>query len=402
MELRDWLDGLSTSESVIYIKRLSANDTGATESHQVGIYAPKQIMDEVFPIINRTNEKNPETVITAQCLSHDVPDQKVRVVFQNTKFFGIKNGRNEVRLTRWGGKKSPIQNVEYTGSIAIFGFHKSKGGDFDLLEFWVCKNILEEAVLEMLVGEVQPGVSIFGNAAHVFLGLASGVGERIAKYKLPEKWSTSFPSGSELISYLPNLYKSKSTDPDSQLMERRHVEYAVFRQIEEIHELPTIKAGFETIEDFILKANSVCNRRKSRSGRSLELHLENIFEANGIGGFSTQAVTEGNKKPDFIFPSINAYQERAFPADKLRMLAVKTTCKDRWRQILNEADRITTKHLFTLQQGVSENQFQEMKNAGVKLVVPRKLLKSFPESIRCELTTLSEFIEELKSLKDEG
>lgn len=30
------------------------------------------------------------------------------------------------------------------------------------------------------------------------------------------------------------------------------------------------------------------------------------------------------------------------------MLAVKTTCKDRWRQILNEADKIHQVHLFTL------------------------------------------------------
>ena len=80
------------------------------------------------------------------------------------------------------------------------------------------------------------------------------------------------------------------------------------------------------------------------------------------------------------------------------MLAVKTTCKDRWRQILNEADRIKTKHLFTLQQGVSENQFREMKEAGVKLVVPKPLHDSFPKSIRSELISLSEFIEELKSL----
>jgi hypothetical protein len=55
------------------------------------------------------------------------------------------------------------------------------------------------------------------------------------------------------------------------------------------------------------------------------------------------------------------------------MLAAKTTCKDRWRQILNEADRIPAKHLLTLQEGVSEGQFREMNDAGVRLVVPRAL-----------------------------
>jgi hypothetical protein len=30
------------------------------------------------------------------------------------------------------------------------------------------------------------------------------------------------------------------------------------------------------------------------------------------------------------------------------MLGVKTTCSDRWRQVLAEADRIQLKHLLTL------------------------------------------------------
>lgn len=51
-----------------------------------------------------------------------------------------------------------------------------------------------------------------------------------------------------------------------------------------------------------------------------------------------------------------------FPANKLVFLGAKTTCKDRWRQVLNEADRIETKYLFTLQQGISKNQLREMKH----------------------------------------
>ena len=50
------------------------------------------------------------------------------------------------------------------------------------------------------------------------------------------------------------------------------------------------------------------------------------------------------------------------------MLAAKTTCKDRWRQIINEADRIKLKHLITLQEGVSEAQFREMQEAGVQRI----------------------------------
>lgn len=58
-----------------------------------------------------------------------------------------------------------------------------------------------------------------------------------------------------------------------------------------------------------------------------------------------------NKKPDFIFPDGVSYHNFEFQADKLTMLGAKTTCKDRWRQVLNEADRIRDKHLFYITKG---------------------------------------------------
>ncbi|EES3526902.1 TPA: type II restriction endonuclease, partial [Escherichia coli] len=92
------------------------------------------------------------------------------------------------------------------------------------------------------------------------------------------------------------------------------------------------------------------------------------------------------------------YHNVEFPVENLRMLAVKTTCKDRWRQILNEADKIHQVHLFTLQEGVSSAQYREMKDAGVRLVVPSTLHKKYPEAVREELITLGAFITELIEL----
>jgi hypothetical protein len=81
------------------------------------------------------------------------------------------------------------------------------------------------------------------------------------------------------------------------------------------------------------------------------------------------------------------------------MLAAKTTARDRWRQILNEADRIGTKHLLTLQEGVSETQYAEMRTANVKLVVPAPLLSKYPNSVQPELVTLESFVAELRTLR---
>ncbi len=57
------------------------------------------------------------------------------------------------------------------------------------------------------------------------------------------------------------------------------------------------------MDEFIALANSVSNRRKSRAGKSLELHLEHLFIEHGLRHFATQAITEGNKNPiSFSFP----------------------------------------------------------------------------------------------------
>jgi hypothetical protein len=48
--------------------------------------------------------------------------------------------------------------------------------------------------------------------------------------------------------------------------------------------------------------------------------------------------------------------------------------------------------LLTLQEGVSENQFKEMTNAGVQLVVPAPVVSAYPKSIQPHLQTLESFI----------
>ena len=80
------------------------------------------------------------------------------------------------------------------------------------------------------------------------------------------------------------------------------------------------------------------------------------------------------------------------------MLATKTTCRDRWRQVINEADRIPVKHLLTLQEGVSEAQFREMTQANVQLVVPEPLIVKFPAAIRTDIMTLESFLGDLRIL----
>ena len=188
---------------------------------------------------------------------------------------------------------------------------------------------------------------------------------------------------------------------DKLLLERRKLEFNIFREIENHDVLPKIKEGFDSVERFIKYSHSISNRRKSRTGKSLELNLESIFTDADIR-FETQARTEQKKKPDFLFPSKEAYHDMDFQALKLHMLAAKTCCKDRWRQILNEADRIEAKHLFTLQEGISENQLSEMSKENVQLVVPQPIIKLFPDNFRNKILNLEDFIGFIKQSQSES
>ena len=70
---------------------------------------------------------------------------------------------------------------------------------------------------------------------------------------------------------------------------------------------------------------------------------------------------------------------------------------DRWRQVLNEADRIRHKFLFTLQQGISSNQVKEMKLENLSLVVPDASIACFGKKYHDNILTLKEFISEVRS-----
>ena len=138
------------------------------------------------------------------------------------------------------------------------------------------------------------------------------------------------------------------------------------------------------------------DRRKARAGQGLENHLESLFLARNVR-FSRTPLTEGKSRPDFLFPSIEAYQDMNSPEDLLHMLGVTTTCKDRWRQILVEADRIQKKHLLTMQPAISSSQTDEMIKHGVQLVVPLSIHDSYSAKQRLWLMDVEDFIAEVRT-----
>jgi hypothetical protein len=75
------------------------------------------------------------------------------------------------------------------------------------------------------------------------------------------------------------------------------------------------------------------------------------------------------------------------------MLGVKSTCKDRWRQVLAEADKIPSKHLLTLEAAISSNQTDEMQAKDLQLVLPSALHHTYSPAQQKWLMDVSAFID---------
>lgn len=403
-DITDWMDEFGRPGTIWYAKRLSANDTLATNAHQAGPYIPKEFLFSVFPSLNRPEAENPDHRFDLYVDSHT--DHKVvRAVWYNNKMRG--GTRNETRLTNFGGQQSALLDPDSTGALAVFVFVLDAQGAAIECHVWVCRDETQEDLFEERLGPIEPKSDVRWTPGTMPSADLFGAPARprdtchLDEREMPPAWLIKFPTGEEIIRKTLELRPPLAMNPDVRLLKRRQCEYEIFLSVEQAVYQPRIRAGFDAIDGFISLAQTILQSRKSRSGNSLELHAREIMTEEGLRAgtdFIHRPIIEGGKRPDFLFPSVHAYESAAFPTNRLRMLAAKTTCKDRWRQVINEADRIPIKHLLTLQEGVSEGQFREMRDAGVQLVVPTGLHESYPDSVRPHLVSLESFIGDVRLL----
>jgi len=371
-----------------FCKFISANDAGSTGAHQSGYYIPKNAFSLLF---DQPGEKgsNKERFVTIKW-QNDFET--------NSRFIYYGTGtRNEYRVTRFG-RGFPYLNDDSVGNLLILS-HISDDyyeafvleSDDDFETFFIAFNINANET-----NRIIPKTS----EIHVEDTLLSCFKAFI------KTLNNQFPPTQLMAENARRCYNSANKitrqvitqNPDINLLNWLEAEFELFKILENNVYAEQIEKLFTNVEELVAFANTILNRRKSRAGKSLEYHLEEIFKNFDLN-FDTQIITEGNKKPDFIFPGFESYHNLAFNEDNLIFLASKTTCKDRWRQIINEADRVKTKHLFTLQQGISINQLKEMTQHHVKLVVPAPYIRTFPEQFRHEILSLDQFISHVKHIQ---
>lgn len=371
-----------------FCKFLSANDSGETGGHQSGILISTSARGLAF-----TQEEIKENHIIKK---------NVKVRWQNDLITDScitwYESKREMRLTKFG-KGFPWLQPEYTGALFVF----TKQTETDYSAFILNSD-----------DDIQGFLDAFGitpaetNCLVDVSQITSEVYEQNVINTFIQSVHAEFPASERMSAAARKIYDQvfhngtlALTDPDKILLDWTTEEYTLFRSFEQANYGAKIKRGFPSVEEFITTANAVLNRRKSRAGKSLEHHLAALFDINHVR-YTAQGITEGKKRPDFIFPSEEAYHDAAFSIDKICSLAAKTTCKDRWRQVLNESDRLkdSNKYLCTLQQGISSTQLDEMKAEKVVLVVPKPYIAAFPRNRQSEIWTVRQFIGYVRQIEN--
>lgn len=366
---------------------LTPNDA-STNSHQAGFFAPKEAFALLFPGEDPAIRENFKKYV--KIYWHDGSETDSCITYYH-------KAKNELRITRFG-RGFPFLKPEDVGNLLVM----SKMADNEY-----CVTILASD------DDIDAFFSHFNlpiDQVNVVIDKQAIVSPDLRLKQLMEEIvlrTEAFPDTRDLSLFASNIYNETFgisdqevvTTPDVYLTKWLDTETELFYQFEEKFYRPIYTSPFESLKAISDFANSFLNRRKSRVGKSLEHHLARVFTTAQLR-FVEQAVTEGNKKPDFLFPGIEEYHNFEFPAEDLTFLGAKTTCKDRWRQVLNEANRIDCKYLFTLQPSISVNQLQEMKDERLTLVVPESNLSTFDKHYRSDILSLKQFVGIVRERQD--
>lgn len=366
------------------LKFIAPNEVGLTGGHQCGYYLPKALWGVFTPQAPRKD------------VNHDHPVEVVwqqdgRVTHSMVKWYG-KGTRSEYRMTRFG-RDFPYLTDDCVGSLLVLIPER-------IDRFLIYVFDLEEDIEDVQVGlgvQVTDRWAYYDRDATVPPESEDDCIDR--HFRTFSSALTDFPPTTSFAiearqALLDCVGVFVSAPSDERLKLCVDAEYRLFRLVERRLCEPEIIRLFKSVDDFLKTAQTILQRRKSRAGRSLELHVEYLLNAAQLP-FDVRVDVDGTK-PDVLIPGRKEYLDPDYPVEKLFVLGVKTTCKDRWRQVTREAPRVREKHILTLQPGISPAQLDEMKQLHVGLVVPKHLHTDYPPDYRAGLLSVEGFIDEVR------
>ena len=280
------------------LKFISANDAGATGSHQCGFYLPVGVheMYTVHPPVKGTNEKHPI----------EITWEDGRTTNSMVTWYG--KAKSEYRLTCFG-RDFPFLTPDLVGALFVL---IPKSVDSFLAYVFDTHDDIEH-VQTALGTEVIDAWGVYDGS-----NFSEESDEECLRRMFGEFASqvTEFPSGQVFSDYTwvalnecVNQFADKT--PDQQLIRLVQEEYRMFQLAERKICEPQIHRMFATVDEFLKNASSIMNRRKSRAGRSLENHVQRVFERAGVPHEMRPRQIDG--KPDLIVPSEQAYFDDSYP-----------------------------------------------------------------------------------------
>lgn len=360
------------------LKFISANDVGATGTHQCGFYLPKNAwkMFTPHPPKKGANKKHEVEIVW---MDGRITDSVITWYGQLT--------RSEYRLTRFG-KDFPFLVSDFIGDLFVL-IPTSR----DSFEAYVLDSSEDIEVIQAALGvEAIEGWAVYDQEAPKVESEDECVNRHFREFV---KALTSFPSGDVFSQETREVLRKccenfRRWNEDDSLLNLIETEYSLFRMAERQICQSQIVRIFRDVDDFLRTASSIMNRRKSRAGRSLENHFHHLLTEAKIPHTMRPSSIEG--QPDVVIPSEEAYLDRRYPRDKIWIVGVKTTCKDRWRQVLREGSGVSVRYLLTLQAGISSNQLIQMQASQVSLIVPSRIQKTYPRAHSGALLSVSAFL----------
>ena len=134
---------------------------------------------------------------------------------------------------------------------------------------------------------------------------------------------------------------------------------------------------------FFELSKSVTNSRRSRAGKAFEEIVSSIMQAYGYPyddqstiGRKTFEDKGLGKIVDGILPNMGAYDKNR---SKCMVVTMKTTLRERWQEVVEELNRtnVPAIHLLTLDEGISSNVLDLMKNHNITLVTYQETKSRF-------------------------
>lgn len=197
--------------------------------------------------------------------------------------------------------------------------------------------------------------------------------------KLFDAFKNNMPDNSILCSNAANVVLSDYNEDDikknfsslvSKMQDEIYQQYLyaqkaagqkVFDNI--ISEIGTV--NFEEVDSFMM---SIFQSRKSRAGKAFEFTIREMFSRLSYP-FAEQVNVNG-ATPDFIMPSEEYFRKR--PLDSI-IFTAKRTLRERWRQVVTEANQGYSFFLATIDTKIAPNQLKQAAEHKIFIVVPESI-----------------------------